>query len=757
MCWSAQASTVLAVSGMGMTAYLIKKGEKKELWLPLFYFTLMGLLQVVTYSYIHHCTMPMNKVHTFLGYAHIAFQPFFVNMAAMCFIPEAIKNKISPYVYAMCWIGIVPFMIYAYPFFDTSLCTIGKETMCVPFACSFKENWHIAWLGSLSNLSSQLWVTLSNNLPSLGVHAQIYLLNGFVLPIMYGSWRIILATLLFVPFIAYCSTNNIQSLPAIWCLYSVGLCCTLVKSPIRKYLYVYNWPLYNLYLTKRPQPLTLEQSKKIVEQDPPIDIKTTTVPIYSNSLPFHEFQLMYWLSGFSEPVCKTLNIVDRKRFQGRLNKIALDAALQLVLQKQEIFSYHIHRFYPLHTLCTRPSIHFRQSTEISLLSLSDDLVEAYLAQKYDNLYYEKTWRANRPWISIDLYDLKHDQVELQVCMSQLVADERSMTIFFRELSNAYLFFTHQTHTYTLDSFQSYQHYVTQQNIVMQEQAQVDEIFWAHYLQDSSWFCFPKRYVMPYKKPAYTQIPLPTSFISKLQQFCTQYHVEAHDVLCAAVSLSLLQCCDNDINCVPNKLCISLLKSTREDPQYDNTIGCFLRMETIKLDLHNQPSLVHLTKQAQESTCETARYQRAPTLVKLAAIGKLPKIKKPVAKFFVSSGLTLISKCFPKWQLNKSIIHACENMASSDRKKQFLICMDIANHFLDDTKNVHQPALFGLAKQNTPLHMPPIHTINYVLNLIFHRSNDQNIPFLAVVGNLTPEFKTRFGEKLVSMMEDSVEV
>ena len=105
MCWSSGASAVLAVSGLGMTGYLIKTGEKKELWITFLYFSLMALLQVSAYSYINQCANPMNKLHTFLGYAHIAFQPFFINMAAMCFIPEIVKNKISSYVYGICWIG----------------------------------------------------------------------------------------------------------------------------------------------------------------------------------------------------------------------------------------------------------------------------------------------------------------------------------------------------------------------------------------------------------------------------------------------------------------------------------------------------------------------------------------------------------------------------------------------------------------------------------------------------------------------------
>ncbi len=49
MCWSGEASAVLATIGVASTAYMAVKKEKKELWVPLGYFALMELLQAVTY------------------------------------------------------------------------------------------------------------------------------------------------------------------------------------------------------------------------------------------------------------------------------------------------------------------------------------------------------------------------------------------------------------------------------------------------------------------------------------------------------------------------------------------------------------------------------------------------------------------------------------------------------------------------------------------------------------------------------------
>lgn len=755
MCWSAGASAVLAGAGLGMTAYLIKKGEKSALWIPLFYLTLIEFLQITTYLYINQCSLPMNNILSFLGYAHIALQPLFINFAALYFIPEAVKNKIAPFVYAICGLVVVPFMLSAYPFRDTALCSMGLDTICVPFTCSPHGNWVSSWPWAVTGLSAQIWTTFAN-MPALGLQPLLYIVTGMFLPILYGSWRIILAATLIGPVLANFFLSSIHVFSSLWCLYSLGISCVLIKCPVRKYLYAHHWPLYQYCIPKRLQTPSIEHTTKTIEQMPPVEINTL-IPIYSLSLPLHEFQLMHWFSGFSQPIFKTQNVVNRKRFKGRLNKIALDAALQLVLQKQEIFSYHIHRFYPLQTLCTRPSLHFRRVIEISLVNLPDDVIETYLNQKYEDLYYEKTWRVNRPWLSIQIYNLKNNQVEIQVCMSQLIADQYSMNLFFRELSNAYLFFTHQTHAYTLDSFQSYQHYITRKTTLVQQRTHADELFWKKYLQDTGLFCFPKQYVIPYKESTVTHLPLPESFILKLQKFCFKHQVELNDVVCAAVSLALLKCCGTDIYSVPPKLCINSIKSTRDDPQYDNTIGCFLRMDTIKLDLHNRPTLVRIAKQARQSMLETAVYQNAPSLVKLAALGQLSKMKKPLTKFFIGMGLTAAAKCFPKWQLNSSIINACKNIVISDRKKQFLICVDIHNNFVQDHIPTAQPILFGLPKQDIPIYNPPLHAMNYVLNIILHRDNDQSVPFLAIVGNLHPEFKTKLGETLISIVQRAVKI
>ena len=259
MCWSGEASGILAAFGLSTTVYFIKKGETKQLWMPLAYFSSMELLQAITYIYINICTSPANKILTLLGYVHVMFQPFFVNMIGMYFIPTDVGGRISKYVYGICSVAVILFSIKLYPFPWTNLCAVGNEPFCGPFACSMKGEWHIAWQLPLNNIFSTPliahWIR--------GLHSYTYMLVAFMLPILYGSWRFILLTFLLGPFISAQTTHNVNEFPAIWCLFSIALCITIIKSPIRKNLHVKTWFFYPLLYRlseKEPkfQPIEIE-------------------------------------------------------------------------------------------------------------------------------------------------------------------------------------------------------------------------------------------------------------------------------------------------------------------------------------------------------------------------------------------------------------------------------------------------------------------------------------------------------------------
>ncbi len=241
MCWSGEASAVLATVGLASTAYMAIKKEKKELWVPLGYFALMELLQAITYIYIDQCDAPVNQVLTLLGYLHISFQPFFINMVSMHFIPEAARKKISWFVYGLCLLGTVLMIIKLYPFAWGGDCECGVEAMCARNLCSIHGSWHIAWNVPINAISYLFFFG--------------YTFPAFIVPTLYGSWRMSLYHVLVGPGLAHLLTNNYNEWPAVWCLFSIGLLLAVIKTPLRKILHVKKWYFwkYPFHKTKGEQ------------------------------------------------------------------------------------------------------------------------------------------------------------------------------------------------------------------------------------------------------------------------------------------------------------------------------------------------------------------------------------------------------------------------------------------------------------------------------------------------------------------------
>lgn len=238
MCWSGEASAVLAAVGLGTTLYAAYKKEPAPLWLALGYFSLMELLQAYTYTVIDQCSLPANQIATLFGYLHIAFQPFFINALSLHFIPREKALKIAPYAYAFCFFSAIFMMIQLYPFEWAGQC-LEQRPLCGSRLCSISGDWHIAWEVPTNGIGNNLWINLTFGFPT-------YCIAAFLLPVLYGSWRVTLYHWLVGPTLALALTSNPDEWAAVWCLLSIGILLLVVKTPLRKYLYVRSWVFWDL-------------------------------------------------------------------------------------------------------------------------------------------------------------------------------------------------------------------------------------------------------------------------------------------------------------------------------------------------------------------------------------------------------------------------------------------------------------------------------------------------------------------------------
>lgn len=236
MCWSGEASAVLASAGIASTLYAAYKKEPAPLWIALGYFSLMELLQAFTYSVIDQCALPSNQVATLLGYLHITFQPFFINAMSLHFIPKDIARKVAPWAYAICFASAIFMLLQLYPFEWAGHCSPGRS-LCGTYLCSVHGSWHIAWHVPTNGMGEWFETPPARSFPT-------FLLAGFIVPMLYGSWRLTIYHAMMGPILSIFLTDNLNERPAIWCLLSIAILLIVVKTPIRKYLYVKRWILW---------------------------------------------------------------------------------------------------------------------------------------------------------------------------------------------------------------------------------------------------------------------------------------------------------------------------------------------------------------------------------------------------------------------------------------------------------------------------------------------------------------------------------
>ena len=227
MCWSFEASAIVTAIGVGATGWAAARKEPPALWVTLGYFTLMEGLQMASYPVIDACGAPSNQALTMLSFVHICFQPFFINLISMHFVPAGVRRRVAPAVYGLCGLSAAIMLAQAFSLNSFQPCVPGT-VLCGATWCTFMGNWHIAW---------------SVPYHSLGFLDQFptYIVVGFVLPILYGSWRLTLFHIVCGPLAAILSTRNPNEWPAVWCLYSVGLIIIMVMTPLRRHLAVRRW------------------------------------------------------------------------------------------------------------------------------------------------------------------------------------------------------------------------------------------------------------------------------------------------------------------------------------------------------------------------------------------------------------------------------------------------------------------------------------------------------------------------------------
>jgi hypothetical protein len=217
MCFTLAASTGMVALGGVATLVSLRRGAPAAIPLTLAYFTLMEALQVGGTLTIDQCDNPVNQTTTWLSVLHIAFQPLFIN----AFVLEVVGAEARARWWwpAMLLAGVAAaftlLQIAPLPFAGS--CVPGS-VLCGSPVCTVSGEWHLAWEIPRNGMTVPLVAALGGIASFPG-----YIAAVFVLPLCYGAWRFVLFHALAGPIAANLLTDNPNEMPAIWCLFSIGI------------------------------------------------------------------------------------------------------------------------------------------------------------------------------------------------------------------------------------------------------------------------------------------------------------------------------------------------------------------------------------------------------------------------------------------------------------------------------------------------------------------------------------------------------
>ncbi|MCL5775936.1 DUF5765 domain-containing protein [Limibaculum sp. FT325] len=238
MCWSEAASLGMVGLGTVATGVTVMRREPPAIPFALGYFTLMEALQFAGYQVVDECGTAANQAITLLSFLHIVFQPFVINAFMMELVPAPVKARMRRAVFAVCAASAAVMLAQLAPFDWAGACAPGA-LLCAERLCLVSGEWHIAWDIPYNGLLVPLETALgtSPGFPS-------YMLAVFVMPLLYGAWRFVLFHLLAGPLLARLLTDNPNEMPAIWCLFSIGLVLAGLSPAIRRRFSATRWPLW---------------------------------------------------------------------------------------------------------------------------------------------------------------------------------------------------------------------------------------------------------------------------------------------------------------------------------------------------------------------------------------------------------------------------------------------------------------------------------------------------------------------------------
>ncbi|RUR17737.1 non-ribosomal peptide synthetase [Legionella sp. km535] len=486
---------------------------------------------------------------------------------------------------------------------------------------------------------------------------------------------------------------------------------------------------------------TITELAKRIEKAPIIGEAESTAPDTGTDyhvIPLSELQFLFWLMRAFYPKAKILNIIDRKRFRGSLDINCINTAIERVCKTDPILSYRIHRFAPIQKEQQLPP---PQVEVIDIGDLSLEQQEAQLSKSLDVLQH-CSWKKDNHLFRLRLFQLGGECFELQIALSHLISDEVSPGIFWSNMSNYYLASLHHKEVALYSDRRQFKDYVVKDIHRAQNDLRKNMNFWEQYLADVPYLCFPEEHIIKKGKAVNTcYFTISDEMVGQLEAYCSKHRLCLTDSLAAAASVCVKPYVLHNEN---QLIAINLVKSTRDNEEYDRSIGLFVRSDILRLDLSHASDFLYLSQEVQQSITASSPYQSCPIIVKLGFL-----LKKGWKNNKISTALTgglsrIYSRLFSKYRLDYRILSMFFKVFIASKKNCFFINLNIMNNFISNAKGT---PLFALDLVPVKTHQGDRMVEKNILNIWFERDNDNNAQ-LIVSGNLKTAFIEGLGKDII---------
>lgn len=473
----------------------------------------------------------------------------------------------------------------------------------------------------------------------------------------------------------------------------------------------------------------------------------------SDNIPLSDFQLLLWFCKTFEPKAQKMNIVARKRLHGTIDSSWLNQAFNAVLATHPILNIQISRLYPAQRLGNQ---HLFTINEIDLQPLTPKQQESELIASFEDLIHLHPWPLDKPLFTAKLFHLDVNTIEIHVCLAHFIADEASMDIFLNDLTDYYHQYQQNNTPVVIKKSLPFEAFIREEQKIMTTFFDEDYAFWREYLSTGGLYSFPDQFVeqLEDKKTVNytTYYPIHTNLFGHLEHFCSHNHIGLEEVLCAAVSIALKKQGYNyyDKN---SPMIVNLIKSTRNDPAYDQTIGCFIRVDPVKVDLSESTSLLTISKQVKESITSNQVYQRASTLLKLACCVAQDCKRTLVKSMLTQVGIFLYQKALNHLKLNYDVLNLIHNLADFNRDKHFVIYINVWSNFVK--RPVENETILGLKTMTTSLYQYEISRFDNVCDISFLADEYNGTRYVTISGNLKQTKREAIAQEIVNLLQETI--